>query len=48
MLFHDITEHGYLDKGMFGVYQFWEEVSKKHAVSFLLPQSAGLEMLQKV
>jgi len=48
MSFHDITERGYLDKGVFGVYKFWEEVSKKHAISFPLPQSAGLGMLQKV
>jgi len=48
MSFHDITEHGYLDKGVFGVYKFWEEVSKKHAISFPIPQSAGLGMLQKV
>ena len=48
MSFHDITEHGYLDKGLFGVWKFWNEIKKEHSIMFPLPNSTGLGIIQKL
>lgn len=47
MLFHDISERGYLDQGLYGVWRFWEEIKKKHTSCQSFNGFSGLGVLQK-
>ncbi|MCL5019625.1 MAG: class I SAM-dependent methyltransferase [Patescibacteria group bacterium] len=47
MAFHDIVAKGYLDKGKFGVWKLWRELSQKHAIEFTFPKDSGLGIIQK-
>lgn len=45
--FHDVVAKGYLDKGLFGVWKFWKEISDKNAIIFPFPEDSGLGIIQK-
>lgn len=47
MLFHDIVARGYLNKGRFGVWKFWQELGDKGKITFPFPQESGLGIIQK-
>ena len=47
ILFHDVSAHGYLDKGLFGVWKFWTEMQEKHTILFPFPKESGLGIIQK-
>lgn len=47
MSFHDVVAHGYLDKGLFGVKKFWEELKTTHKIIFPFPKDSGLGIIQK-
>lgn len=47
MSFHDVVARGYLDKGLFGVWKLWKEISQKHAIIFPFPKNSGLGIVQK-
>lgn len=42
---HDVVEEGYLNKGLYGVRKFWNEIADKHAILF--PIDSGLGIIQK-
>ena len=48
MSFHDVVAHGYLDKGLFGIWKFWKEIGDKHAIIFPFPKDSGLGIIQKI
>ncbi len=48
MAFHDVVAHGYLDKGLFGVWKLWKEIGNKHAIIFPFPKDSGLGIIQKL
>ena len=48
MVFHDVIAKGYLDKGLFGVHRFWNEIKNNHSVVFPFPKDSGLGILQKI
>lgn len=47
MSFHDVIARGYLDKGLFGVWKFWKELSTHDKIIFSFPKDSGLGILQK-
>lgn len=47
MSFHDVVAHGYLDRGLFGVWRFWKEIARKNSIVFPFPKESGLGLLQK-
>lgn len=47
MVFHDVVARGYLDKGLFGIWKFWDEL-KGNKVIFPFPKESGLGIIQKV
>ena len=47
MAFHDVVAQGKLDKGIFGVWKFWKEISKKKSIIFPFPKNSGLGIVQK-
>ncbi|MFA6814598.1 MAG: class I SAM-dependent methyltransferase [Patescibacteria group bacterium] len=47
MVFHDVVAKGYLDKGLFGVWKFWQELKNKNHIIFPFPKESGLGILQK-
>ena len=47
MVFHDVIAKGYLDKGLFGVWKFWQELENKNKIIFPFPKESGLGILQK-
>lgn len=47
MSFHDVVARGYLDKGLFGIWKFWQEIKKTHTVIFPFPKESGLGIIQK-
>lgn len=46
MSFHDVVAHGYLDKGLFGIWKFWKEL-KGNKIIFPFPKESGLGFVQK-
>ncbi|MFH0750165.1 MAG: class I SAM-dependent methyltransferase [Candidatus Gottesmanbacteria bacterium] len=46
-IFHDIVAHGYIGKGKFGVWKFWNELPNVHKITFPFPKESGLGILQK-
>jgi len=48
MSFHDVVARGYLDKGLFGIWKFWNEIGDKHAIIFPFPKDSGLGIIQKI
>lgn len=47
MIFHDVVARGYLDKGKFGVWRFWEELPMHSKIIFPFSKESGLGILQK-
>jgi len=47
MVFHDVVAQGYLDKGLFGVWKFWQELKNENKIIFPFPKESGLGILQK-
>lgn len=47
MAFHDVVAHGYLDKGLFGIWKFWKELRNKHSIILPFPKDSGLGIIQK-
>lgn len=45
--FHDVVARGYLDKGLFGIWKFWDEL-KGNKIIFPFPKDSGLGIVQKV
>lgn len=46
MTFHDVVAHGYLDKGLFGIWKFWREL-KENKIIFPFPKDSGFGIVQK-
>ena len=46
MSFHDVVARGYLDKGLFGIWKFWEEL-KENKIILPFPKESGLGFVQK-
>lgn len=47
MAFHDVVAHGYLDKGLFGIWKFWKNLRTTHSILLPFPKDSGLGILQK-
>lgn len=48
MLFHDVVARGRLDKGIFGIWKFWNELKNTNKIILPFPKDSGLGILQKI
>lgn len=48
MAFHDVVAHGYLDKGLFGIWKFWKRLRTAHSIILPFPKDSGLGIIQKL